>query len=329
MELSIILVNWNSIDYLQECIASVYEFTHEISFEVIVVDNASSDQNFSAITEAFPEVRVIKSPKNLGFAKANNLGFTHSLGDCALFLNPDTKLITPAINCMFDRLKLLPKAGVVGCKLLNTDLSVQTSCIQRFPTILNQVLDMQYLQERWPRSPLWNIGPLFADTGAPTPVEVISGACMMLKRGTFEEIGMFSEDYFMYAEDLDLCYKASRAGWNNYYVGEAAMIHHGGKSSGQRKTVQWATVRKFTSVQHFCVKTRGRVYGATYRVAMGATALGRLILLALAFPFAGGRLKQGPICIGLAKWIAVLKWAVGLDRSQREATENLLAGSEA
>jgi GT2 family glycosyltransferase len=321
MDLSIILVNWNSTGYLRECIASIYGFTSNISFEIIVVDNASPVQDVDALAEHFPSVNIIKSSQNLGFAKANNLGFKYSSGDCILFLNPDTKLVAPAINRMLERLKSLPTAGIVGCKLLNTDYSLQTSCIQRFPTILTQLLDIEYLQTLWPQSHLWGMAPLFSKNTSPTPVEVISGACMLLKREVFERAGMFSEDYFMYAEDLDLCFKVGRAGFRNYYVGDVVMIHHGSKSS-QHKADQWATTMKFKAVQHFCEKRHGRLYGLIYRSAMGCSAIGRLLLITLAFPFAGARIEKRSLQVASAKWNAVLKWAVGLDKTGLEAAES-------
>ena len=320
LALSIIFVNWNSTDYLRECIASIYEYTRNISFEIIIVDNASAVQDFDHLAEYLPVVTIIKSSRNLGFAKANNLGFKHSSGNCVLFLNPDTKLIAPAIDVMLDRLEKLPNVGIVGCKLLNSDFSLQTSCIQRFPTILNQLLDIEYLRLRSPNSRLWGIGPLFSNNASPTPVEVISGACMMLKRQVFEKVGMFGEDYFMYAEDLDLCYKVARAGLSNYYIGEASMIHHGGKSSGKRKVDQWATMMKFTAVQHFCVKTRGRAYGFMYKVVMGCSALGRLLLIALVSAIPGIWWDKGDLVAVSSKWKAVLKWALGLDKAVLEAT---------
>lgn len=132
MELSIIIVNWNSLAFLRACLVSVYQHIAEIPFEVIVVDNASPEDDIDSLKQRFPDVQLIKSVVNLGFAGANNLGFKESKGDYVLFLNPDTQLIGNAIETMLDQAKLLPDAGVVGCKLLNTDLSVQTSCIQRF-----------------------------------------------------------------------------------------------------------------------------------------------------------------------------------------------------
>jgi N-acetylglucosaminyl-diphospho-decaprenol L-rhamnosyltransferase len=322
MNLSVIVVNWNSTGYMRECIESILQFTRSITFEIIVVDNASPVQDFDGLTEHYPVVKIIKSPRNVGFAKANNLGFSQSSGDCVLFVNPDTKLVGPAINVMLERLQSLPDAGVMGCKLLNTDHSLQTSCIQKFPTILNQLIDIEYLRSRWPNSGLWGIGALFAKNRLPMPVEAISGACMMLTRKVFEKVGLFSEDYFMYAEDLDLCYKVARAGFTNYYVGEVEVIHHGGRSSKQRRADQWATIMKFQAVQHFCAKTRGRVYGFVYRAAMGCSACGRLLLIGLVFPFASVRWDTQALSVASAKWNAVLRWALGLEKAALKAAES-------
>lgn len=312
VDVSIIFVNWNAEHYLREAIASVYEFTSGLTFEMIVVDNASPAGGVDAIGEEFPEVQIIKSRQNLGFAKANNLGFGHSRGVAVLFLNPDTRLVSPAINVMLQELKALPEAGVLGCKLLNTDLSVQTSCIQKFPTLLNQVLDAEALQRRWPGCPLWDIRPLLEAESGPVRVEVISGACMMLRRPVFERVGLFSEDYFMYAEDLDLCFKTKHAGLGNYLVGRATVVHHGGGSSRQSSANEWSTTMKQKAIQHFCAKTRGRVYASAYRATMACVAAVRLALIGV-MSFAGIlRCDKERLRFASQKWNAVFKWAVGL-----------------
>jgi N-acetylglucosaminyl-diphospho-decaprenol L-rhamnosyltransferase len=155
MKLSIIIVNWNSLGYLRKCLTSVYEHVRDLSCEIIVVDNASPEPGIEALNADFPHVLVIKSDVNLGFAGANNLGFSRSSGEYVLFLNPDTEIIDNAFKIMLDESFSLPDSGVIGCKLLNTDLSVQTSCIQTFPTIPNQLLDYEYLRLRWPSCSFW------------------------------------------------------------------------------------------------------------------------------------------------------------------------------
>ncbi len=312
MDLSIICVNWNSLTYLRECLVSIYKHTRGVSFEIIVVDNASSEGGVEELQQQFPSISVITSPDNIGFSRANNLGFCHSGGHYLLFLNPDTQLVNSAINIMLDQIQNLPHPGIVGCTLLNRDLSVQTASIQKFPTIVNQVLDLEYFRVKWPHCRLWEIAPLFSTAAAPVEVEVIPGACMLIKREVFEQVGCFSEDYFMYAEDIDLNYKARRAGFTNYYVGEAKIVHHGGTSSSQQKVNQWATMMKFRAMMTFYRKTRGKLYAGMYRSTIGFAAIGRLTLLALMFPFGGVLWNKAQIQATSAKWSTVLKCALGL-----------------
>jgi len=203
----------------------------------------------------------------------------------------------------------LPDAGMVGCKLLNSDLSVQTSCIQKFPTILNQLTDIEAIRLRWPRCQLWEIDVLFAENPKPTVVEVVSGACMMVRRDLFERVGMFSEEYFMYAEDIDLCHKILSTGWKVYHVGEAVVVHHGGQSSGQKAVDQWATIMKFRAMTQFCAKTRGKTYAAMFRTAMGCAALARLLAIAAMAVFGSKIVKSSTP----AKWMAILGWATGFN----------------
>jgi GT2 family glycosyltransferase len=311
VQLSIIFVNWNSLDYLRESIASVYQFTCATQFEIIVVDNASPEGGVDAISQAFPGVIVIKSPKNLGFAGANNLGFAHSTGEFVLLLNPDTQLFEPSIDIMMDRARKLPNAGIIGCKLLNTDRTVQLTSIQSFPSLANQILDAEVLLTKWPKSRLWGIAPLFDDGVDTLPVQVITGACMLLRREVFEQVGRYSEDYFMYGEDLDLNYKVAKHGLTNYYVGATSLIHHGGRSSSRQRITHWATVMKYKAMVLYFRKTRGRFYEWLYRSAIAASAICRIALLLLMRPFANILWDKNSISFSADKWKAVLKWALG------------------
>ena len=303
MDLSIICVNWNSVNYLRECIPSVYEHTQGITFEIIVVDNASPEGGVDALKQEFPDIVLIKSSENLGFAGANNLGFKQSKGKCILFLNPDTKLLNPAINIVLQRLQSLPDAGIVGCKLLNGDLSVQTSSIMRFPGILNQVFQAEYLRLRWPSFPLWNIGPLFSSSAEPAKVEVITGACMMMRREIFEKVGMFSEEYFMYAEDMDLCWKVSRAGFSNYYVGEGRIVHFAGVSSPR----EWQTIMKMRAELRLCAKFHGRYYAFLFRSVFSMNAAIRLFAVTLLSLFRKGSRSKEASSGASTKYRAILK----------------------
>ena len=210
MDLSIVIVNWNSIEYTKACIASIYSTVHDLDYEIIVVDNASQD-DCSILSETKPSVKLVYSDRNIGFARANNLGAECAIGDKILFLNPDTLVQKDAIWRMASRLDAAPEIGVVGCRLLNADLTLQMSCVQPFPNILNQVLGIDWLKHRQPKLPLWKMQALFSENpGSMNEVEVVSGACLMMKQDVFRKVGGFSTEYFMYAEETDLCSKSGR-----------------------------------------------------------------------------------------------------------------------
>ena len=310
VDVSVIFVNWNSEDDLCECIRSIHANSGVTSYEIIVVDNASPAKRVPELKSKFPEVRFVESNANIGFAGANNLGFQRSGGACALFLNPDTKFLGPVVDVLYAALQQLPNAGAVGGKLMNADLSVQTSAIQKFPTIFNQIWDVEYLRLLWPQCRLWGIGPLFSERG-PVAVEMISGACVMLRRETFARLGMFSEDYFMYAEDLDLCYRLAHAGLTNYYIPEAVLIHYGGTSSRKHQFRQWPAVMKYRALFRFQEKHRGVLYAVAFRTCIAFSALGRLCLLSLAGLFRTNPSSRESLSILSAKWRTILKCALG------------------
>jgi GT2 family glycosyltransferase len=311
-DVSIIIVNWNSLEWLRDCLSSVYATTESLDFEVVVVDNASADAEALRIQELFPHVKVVCSEENLGFARANNLGVREAKAAYLLFLNPDTKILGPAIDTMLGQLKSLPQAAIIGCTLLNADGSIQTSCIQRFPTIANQVFDVEYLRLRWPHWKIWGISPLFSSGIEPAEVEVISGACLMIRRDFFEQEGGFDTRYPMYAEDADLCYRVRQQGGKAFYVSEARVIHYGGGSS-RRQGSQWATVMQRRGILRFFRATRGTPYALAYRAAMGASALCRLAAYALLYPFRGAAYEARVLHSDSGKWLGVLKWAIGFE----------------
>ena len=323
MELSIIIVNWNALDYLRECIVSIYENTVSIKFEIIVVDNASTKGDVDTLRMLFPQVKIIKSRQNLGFARANNLGCREANGAYVLFLNPDTKLVGPAINIMMQNMRSLSDAGIVGCRQVNSDLTVQTTSIQKFPTISNQILNIEYLRLRWPGCPLWNIAPLFCDNPLPVVVDVIPGACMLLRRELFEQEGMFSEEYFMYAEDIDLNYKIAKKDYKNYYISNAVIIHYGGKSSSQKSVNQWATMMKYCAMSRYYSKNHSSGYATVYRIVIGISAFGRLIMIAFAFPFSSILWRRAALQKAAQKWWATLKWALGFVDQSLNVNKNI------
>ena len=319
--LSIIIINWNSVEYLKKCLHSIYSRTNNLDFEVIVVDNASYDGCDEFIKNEFPQAKFIQSKENIGFARANNLGYEYSSGRNLLFLNPDTEILDSAINIMYSYLESIPDAGAVGCKLLNSDLSVQTSCIQPFPTILNQALDVEYLKLKFPQLRLWGIKPLFFNDGNPEEVEVVSGACIMIKKDVFEEIDMFSTDYFMYSEDLDLCYKIQQSGYKSFYISNASVVHHGGGSTRFNNKNEFNIVLMRESVFKFLEKNRGTLNALLYKFSMALVSISRLLLISILIPIAllFGCNTLHPV---FNKWKKVLKWSLGFEKWTRELTAN-------
>jgi N-acetylglucosaminyl-diphospho-decaprenol L-rhamnosyltransferase len=312
MDLSIIIVNWNSREYLRKCIESVRAHAGDQAIEIVVIDSASFDGCGEMLREQFPDVRFVQSETNLGFARANNIAFESSTGATVLFLNPDTEVVGPALAVMYTALHSVDHAGIVGCRLLNDDGTVQTSCVQAIPTILNQLLDAEALRTRWPRLGLWGTAPLYDQSQAPSEIEAISGACLMIRRSTFEEVGRFSEDYFMYAEDIDLAYKVRKAGYRNYYVPGGTVVHYGGSSSQQAES-RFSVVMTREANWRFLRKSRGAAYAFGYRAAMGASAIVRLGLIAArAVARRAGR-RHPPTDSSFRKWRAILVWSVNLD----------------
>jgi len=152
VDLSIVIVNWNSADYVRRCVQAIRHNSPAFSYEIVVVDSGSFDRCGEMLNREFPEVRFVQSQSNVGFASANNLGAGLAMGRFLLFLNPDTEVVGDALDKLVKALEQQPDAGLAGARLLNTDGSLQTSCIQSFPTILNQVLDCEWLRRLFPRA---------------------------------------------------------------------------------------------------------------------------------------------------------------------------------
>lgn len=306
---SIIIVNWNSKDYVRECLRSLFAHHPYADIEVIVVDGASFDGCDRMLAEEFPSVTFVQSKENVGFARANNLGVRHASGDYLFFLNPDTLFLENSIALLTEHLEKLPRAGAVGCKLLNTDRTLQTSCVQSFPTLINQILDSEALRRLAPRSSLWGVAAFHSHDNKPVPVEAISGAAIMMKKSVFQTIKGFSENYFMYGEDIDLCYKTKQAGFEVYYIPATSIVHHGGGST--RTTVSnFANVTMRESILRFLRTNRGALSAALYRPAMAISALLRIsLLLPSCVP---ARRASDSRRYSLRKWTAIFRWSLGL-----------------
>ncbi|MFO1487506.1 MAG: glycosyltransferase family 2 protein [Verrucomicrobiota bacterium] len=310
MELSIIIVNWNSAEYVRGCLRSLAKFPPSKPHEILVVDSGSFDTCGEMMAREFPSAIFVQSKDNLGFAGANNLGASRSRGKNLLFINPDTEVLAGAVDRLLLTLSQNPDAGIVGARLLNTDGSLQTSCVQAYPTILNQVLDADILYRAFPKSSLWGIAALSNESNTAQPVEVISGACILIRRSVFEIVKGFDQRFFMYSEDLDLCYRVKQAGFDCLYEPGAKITHHGGGSSSSARSM-FSVVMTRESVCRYFKFNHGAGKAAAYRFTMGLAAMLRLPLVACLWVLKkiSGAKNYGAV----RKWFAILRWSIGLE----------------
>ena len=313
VELSIIIVNWNSTEHLRKCLSSIAKDPSPPDLEVLVVDNASYDGSAEMVRGQFPKVKFIQSAENLGFARGNNLACEHARGRTLLLLNPDTEVYPEAMKRMLNQLWASPRVGAVGPRLLNSDLSLQTTCLQAFPTFWNLLLDIDWLKHRFPRWRFWGMRPLFSNQMTSDAVEMISGACLMVRREAFDDVAGFSPEYFIYGEDLDLCYKLKHAGWALGFVGDAEVVHHGGQSTRSRSESGFSNVLTRQAVYYFICKTRGALYAKLCRMAICASAMMRIFILTLLRIAPANVSKSQTIQQTTKKWKQILRWSVGLE----------------
>ena len=311
VDLSVIIVNWNSKDYVRQCLTSLFAHSRATPMEVIVADGGSFDGCGEMLAKEFPSVRFIQIDKNVGFGRANNEAVRQSKGRYLMLLNPDTVLHEDTVGIMVARLKSLPQAGAVGCKHLNPDRSLQATCIQSFPTVLNQLLDSDFLRTRLPNSPLWGTAPLWTGSNQPAEIEAMSGACIFLKREVFEKVGGFTESYFMYGEDMDLCLKIKRAGFRNYYVPETSIMHYGGGCT-KDEVSGFSTVMMRESIYKFLRLNYGLPRALAYRAVMAVSSTIRLMAIVILLPVSRNRVVRHGTG-SLKKWLAVLRWGVGME----------------
>jgi GT2 family glycosyltransferase len=227
VDLSFVIVNWNTRDLLRDCLRSVYDTVRDASFEVLVVDNGSADGSTAMLRESFPAVRVIGNRENRGFAAANNQAFRVMEGRYALLLNTDAVLTEGAVDALFRFMEGRPDAAMACGQLLNRDGSLQNS-VAAFPTLFTLAANMPLLEilfpRRFPSKRYRHTEPVEVDSGV--------GACLMVRRKAMDEVGLLDERYFFYFEETDWAYAMSRKGWKVYHVPAARIYHYQGQSVG-------------------------------------------------------------------------------------------------
>lgn len=315
-DVSVIIVNRNSAHYLYTCLGSVYREAEaaRLSVEVTVVDDGSFDGADEIVRELFPEARFLQSPASAGLAKAYNLACSTAAGRTLLFLAPDTELTEGSLGTMHGRLNLRQNIGIVGARLLKSDFTIQPRSIQRFPTIWRQAFESETLRQRYPAWGIWGTKPVFEEGPVSAPVDVVSGACLLVRKELFERVGGFCEDYVLHCHDVDLCHRAHRAGYEVHSAGGSWVIHHGEITSPVLRANHFSDVMMREALFRFFVQTRGPAYALSFQVVMAAAAVCRLALLGVMLP--PSRLVRGADALQelFTKWVHVLRWSVGLER---------------
>jgi N-acetylglucosaminyl-diphospho-decaprenol L-rhamnosyltransferase len=276
-DLSVVIVSYNVREYLRQCLESILSAPVKASLEILVVENASTDGSLESLRSEFPQATVIESTINLGFAAGNNLAIRQSHGRYLLLLNPDTLVKPGALDALVDFLDGQPQAGAAGSRLLNPNGSLQPSCFP-FPTLGRELWRLLHLD----KFKSYGVYPMESwSTDTPRRVEVLQGTSLALRRSALDQVGLLDEDYFMYTEEVDLCYRLHTAGWELDYVPASQVVHYGGQST--RQTAANMFLQLYRSKAVFFRKHYGRAAVFFYKAILLVTALVRLILSPLAY----------------------------------------------
>lgn len=272
-DMSIVLVCWNNKAYLEPCLNSIYEGGLRSSFDIVVVDNGSTDGSQAMLREKFPEVIIIQNDHNVGLGKASNQGIEATSGRHILLLNNDTVVNGPSLDAMVDFLDQHSDVGAVGGQLLNADGTVQ-ACYNDFPDLVEDFLISTRLGEM-----LRPGYPANVTDKEVRSVDWMGSACLMVRRQALDTVGLLDEEYFIYGDETDLQYRLKKAGWKNYYLPQATTIHYGGRSMnrwGRRKMV-------YRGHMLFYQKNYGPLRTLALRILLGSLSLLKLLVWAVAY----------------------------------------------
>jgi GT2 family glycosyltransferase len=235
-ELSIVIVNYKVKDLLKKCLISISQSKDNLKYETIVIDNNSKDGSVELLKKEFPGIEVIENSQNKGFSFACNQGIKKSSGRYILLLNPDTIFPQMGFRKLIDFMDSIPQAGICGPKMIDGRGNLLHSC-RSFPSFLTSISSSQSILERYfPKNPL-SRRYLLKDLNHSRMQEVdwISGSCLLARRRMLDQIGFLDESYFIYVEDVDLCYRAFKAGWKVFYFPEVTFVHQVGQSTSQNR----------------------------------------------------------------------------------------------
>jgi GT2 family glycosyltransferase len=232
-QVAVVVVSYNTRDDLLNCLASVIESTRSPDIEIVVVDNASSDGSLEAVRDTYPQVMTIANPTNVGFGVACNQAILATTAPFILLLNSDAAITAQSFQVLRDALSETAQCGAAGCRIVNS-AGAETINTRNFLTPLNQAAEqsgvMSWISWKYLRR---NHLPIFNRNEQDCSVDWIDGACLMVRRAALDEVGLFDEEFFMYSEDEDLCFRLRQQGWTICYSASATAHHHGAASTSQ------------------------------------------------------------------------------------------------
>jgi N-acetylglucosaminyl-diphospho-decaprenol L-rhamnosyltransferase len=286
-DVSVVIVSWNVRDLLQQTLETLYRESRDVSFQTVVVDNGSTDGSVELVRESWQQVRLISLPENRGFAVGNNVGFKESRGRYVLLLNSDTIVLPTTLPGMVSFLDQHPKVGCVGARHLNADGTLQRS-IDNFPSLLNDFLSYSELHRLSVLQPfLRRRFPWWSDHDQVRDVDWVNGACMMVRSEVIAQLGGLDEGYFIYAEEIDWCYRMVQAGWCVCFTPEAEIIHLGGQA--MNRAADRRIVLKYKGQYRFYSKHYPLWKYVVLRAIVTGVAIPRIVILLLLHLFSGWR----------------------------------------
>ena len=306
VEVSVIIVSYNTREYLRDCLASLRDDPDAPTHEVIVVDNGSGDGSAAMVWAEFPDALVIEAGENLGFAKANNLALRRVRGRTALLLNSDTLVKPGALRGMLAALDARPEAAAVGPRLINPDGSLQRSCY-RFPAPARAFRDQLFLTSLLSGHPRWGDYRRWAHDRE-RAVDFVIGAALLVRADVLPAVGLLDEDFFMYAEETDWCRRMHDAGYQVWFTPKAEVVHYGG---GSGKAMADRVFAEFSAGQRrFYRKHHGASGALALRVSLILGAFLRIPLFAALAAVSPARRAKAWGVVRL--WVNILRWNLGL-----------------
>jgi hypothetical protein len=259
LDVSVVFTNWNTRDFMRDCINSVREKTQGLTYEIIVVDDGSTDGSVEMLQREFPDVKIVVNEKNLGVAKAYNRGVAQAQGRYIQMLNTDMILVNNAIKILHDFLENHPEAGACGAWLRNRDMTSQVS-YGNFPSFSQALIDALFLNDLFPRAGFPNRGIIPLETmNTPFETEYVTGASMLIRKNIVDEMGFFDETFTSYCEETDFCYRMKHYKKLKLYFVPAAQIIHFGSASFS-KVRKYQTQLLYSGYNKFLTKHHGSVY---------------------------------------------------------------------